>query len=121
MRCRRQNAELAGIGQQDVELAPPLFDDGAELLDPVARHQVERHQGRGTARGADQVIDLFQCAGGAGRGDHMGAGLAEFERHGAADATRSTRYQGDAAGQINCGHASTNRESWNSFADSERS
>ena len=117
----RQHAGLAGIRQQDVELAPTFLDDGAELFDTVARQQIERDQGRGAARGADQIIDFLQRTGRARRGDYMRAGLAEFERHGAANTTRSTGHQGDEASQVNCGHASTNRESWNSFADSERS
>ena len=93
---RRDLAEKAGIAEQDVELAPALVDRGAEPVEGVVILEVERHERRGRAGGADLVVELLERALRAGERDHMRAGAREGERRGAADAARGAGHHREA-------------------------
>ena len=82
MADRRDDAEHAGIGDQDVELAPALVDRAAQPVDAGHVGEVERHQRRlalavRRAR-LDLVVELFQPADGARHRDHMRAGRGQL-------------------------------------------
>ena len=106
---RRQRPEDAGIGEQDVELAPALQQGRAELLDRRRVAEIDRHQRRAAADRVDLVIELFERARGPRQRHDMGAGLGESERSGAADAARGAGDERDAPFE-RLGHAGIRRD-----------
>ena len=86
MRDRRQHAQYAGVGDQDIKLAEALMQGRAQPVDGVEVGEVLRHQRRRAAGGRDGVVQLLQPADGAGQRHHMGALGGKQFRHRRADA-----------------------------------
>ena len=108
---RRQRAEHAGIGDEDVELAPALVDRPAEPVERGIIGDVARHQRGGRAGRADRVVELLERALGPRQCDHMRAGPRQLDRHGTADAARGAGDDGDAVGERSFGHGASGRPS----------
>ena len=96
---RRQRSENAGVADEDVEPAIALAQRGGEAVDAGIVLQVERHQRRGAAGGADGVVEFLQPADGARHRDDMRAGLGERQRGRVADAARGAGDERDAVGE----------------------
>ena len=62
MAHRREGAELAGIGDEDVEPAIALVERRRQIVDLGEVAQIERHQRRSAAGGADPVVGFFEAA-----------------------------------------------------------
>ena len=77
---RRQRAENAGIADQNVETAVAFAQRGGEAVDTGVILQVERHQRRGAAAGADGVVEFFKPADGARHRHDMRAGCRQRQR-----------------------------------------
>ncbi len=93
---RRQRAQYARARDENVELAPALKQRRSDLVDLVAAAQIERKQGGLAAGGADLVVELFQPPDRPRRDHHVRTLFGQGQRHGAADATRGTRDEGEA-------------------------
>lgn len=100
MANRGNHAENAGIGDQNIELAPALVDIGAQRIDGFHVGEIEGNQRRRAANGLDGVVKLLKAADRAGAGDDMRAGLGQFQRREIADAARSAGNESDAALEI---------------------
>ena len=70
---RREDAELGGIADEDVEPAPAVQNPRGELVDLDEIAQVERDEGGAAAGRANRVVDLFEAADRARRQHHMRA------------------------------------------------
>ena len=79
---------------------------GAQPGDAFVILEIERHQRRGAASGADRVVEFFEPADGARDRDHVRARLRERKRGGVADAARSAGDERDTAGE-GCGYHET--------------
>src|SRR5262249_42309678 len=103
---RRERTQNAGIGDEDVELAPALQDGGAEGVKLVGALEVELDERRAAPCGADLVIELLEAADGARKKHGMRPGPGEAEPHRPADAARGAGDEGNAAGErLLGGHA----------------
>src|SRR5512143_2745025 len=96
---RRGGPGDAGIADENVELAMTLMQRGAETGDSVEVGEVERHQGRSSARLSDLVVEFFE-AGLRSRHRHdMRAGPGQRARGGIADAARGAGHESDTGGE----------------------
>ena len=101
---------IAGIGDENVELAPALVDRAAEPVD--ARHvgEVERHQRRLPPAALISSSSSSSPPDGARDGDHMRARRREMLGGEIADAARGAGDERDAAGEVGeGGHAKAHR------------
>src|SRR5437899_2841100 len=71
----------------------------AEPIDAGIILQVQRHEGGGTAVGADRVVDFLEPAHGARHRDHVRTGPPQRERGRGPDAARSAGDERDAIGE----------------------
>ena len=92
---RCEDAEQAGIGDEDVELAPALVDRAAEPVDAAHVGEVERHEGRRAARRLDLVVEFLEAADRAGDRDDVRALGGEPLGDVVADAARGAGDQRD--------------------------
>ncbi len=95
MADRRDDAEHAGIGDEDIEFAPALENRCPERIDCVHVGKIKWHERRGTADSLDGVVELFKATDRAGASDHVRAGLGQFQRREIADASRRSGNEGD--------------------------
>ena len=96
---RRGGAGNGGIADQDVEPAIALVERRPEPGDALGIPQVERHERRRAAGGADRIVELFEPAHGARDRHDVGAGLRELQRQRGTDAARGAGDERDAAGE----------------------
>ncbi|MNY03529.1 hypothetical protein D3C86_1361560 [compost metagenome] len=100
MANRRDDAENAGIGDENIKFAPALENIGAQRIDGFHVGEIEGNERRRAADGLDGVVQLLKAAHRAGAGDDMRAGLGKFQRGEIADAARSAGNESDAALEI---------------------
>jgi len=98
------DAEHAGIGHEDVELAPALWMAPPSRSMPAMSARVERHQRRLAAGRLDLVVEFFQPADRARNRYDMRAGGGQFPGDEIADAARGAGDDRNAAGKVE-GHA----------------
>ena len=96
---RRHHTEHPGRAEQHVEPTPALVDRRAEAIDRRQVFEIDRHQGRRAAPGANLVVQFLQPPDSTGDGNDMGARLGQAKRGGTADAARCASDDGDPSEQ----------------------
>ena len=106
----------ARVADEDVELAPPLVDRGAEAVDAWTVGQVKRHQRRGAVFRLDAVVQRLEGVDLAADGDDVTATAGQIEGDRLADAAGGTGDDGDpaveTAGVGEVAHAFSRKARW---------
>src|SRR6266478_5549334 len=96
---RREDAELGGIADEDVEPAMTVEQPRREFVDLDEIAQVERNERGGTTGGPDGVINFLETANRARRQHDMYALCRKAQGNGGPDAARGAGDQRDPAGE----------------------
>ena len=81
---RRELAKDAGIADQDIELFPALENGSTETVNRRIVLDVGGHKRGRAAKGLYLIIEFFEAALGAGKGDDVGAFLCQRQGNGTA-------------------------------------
>ena len=90
---------IAGIADEDVELAMAFVQRRAEPRDAVEVGEIERHQCGAAAILADIVVEFFKACLRARHRDDMRASFRQRARGGIAEAARRAGDESDAGGE----------------------
>jgi hypothetical protein len=77
MADRTEPAKNARVPYKDVETSPPIRDGGAEPIDGIELHEVQRYQSSRSACRANSIVGFLEAALGARYGDHVSPGCGQ--------------------------------------------